>query len=58
MILSGGGALIENLDKLISKRTGMDVRIAENPYEAVAIGTGKSLENIERLRTYADIKIR
>ncbi len=58
MMLSGGGALIENLDKLISMRTGMEVRIAENPYEAVAIGTGKSLDNIERLRTYADIKIR
>lgn len=58
MMLSGGGSLIENLDKLISMRTGLEVNIAENPYEAVAIGTGKSLENIERLRTYASIKIR
>lgn len=58
MMLSGGGSLIENFDRMISKRTGMEVKTAENPYEAVAIGTGKSLENIERLRTYAEIKIR
>ncbi len=58
MMLSGGGSLIENLDKLISMRTGLEVNTAENPYEAVAIGTGKSLENIERLRNYAAIKIR
>ena len=58
MMLSGGGSLIENFDKMISKRTGMEVKTAENPYEAVAIGTGKSLDNIERLRTYAEIKIR
>ena len=47
MMLSGGGSLIENLDKLISMRTGMEVNTADNPYEAVAIGTGKSLDNIE-----------
>ncbi len=58
MILSGGGSLIENMDKLISIRTGMEVKRAENPYEAVAVGTGKSLQNIDRLRVYADIKIR
>ena len=58
MMLSGGGCLIENFDKMISKRTGMEVTIAENPYEAVAIGTGKSMDNIERLKTYAEIKIR
>ena len=58
MMLSGGGSLIENLDKLVAIRTGLEVNVAENPYEAVAIGTGKSLDNIERLRTYADIKIR
>lgn len=58
MMLSGGGSLIENLDKLISMRTGMEVNTADNPYEAVAIGTGKSLDNIEKLKTYAEIKIR
>ena len=58
MTLSGGGSMIENLDKVVAMRTGMEVNIAENPYEAVAIGTGKSLENIEKLRAYVDIKIR
>lgn len=56
--LSGGSSLIENLDKLIEHRTGLKVTVAENPYEAVAIGTGKSLANTEKLKIYADIKIR
>ncbi|MEG0156650.1 MAG: rod shape-determining protein [Anaerovoracaceae bacterium] len=58
MILTGGGALIDNLDKLITQRTGMIVGIAEQPYEAVALGTGKSLDNIEKLRMYASDKKR
>ena len=53
MILSGGGGMIYNLDKLIKKRTGMEVSIAENAFEAVALGAGKSLENIEKLKIYA-----
>ena len=53
MVLSGGGGMIHNLDMLIKKRTGMDVFIAENAFEAVALGAGKSLENIEKLKIYA-----
>lgn len=53
MVLSGGGGMIHNLDKLIKKRTGMEVAIAENAFEAVALGAGKSLENIEKLKIYA-----
>ena len=53
MILSGGGGMIYNLDKLIKKRTGLEVSIAENAFEAVALGAGKSLENIEKLKIYA-----
>ena len=53
MMLAGGGSLIENLDKLITEKTGMAVTIAENPKEAVALGTGKSLEDIEKLQMYA-----
>lgn len=52
MMLSGGGANIYNLDKLIKKKTDMDVYIADNTYEAVAVGTGTSLENIEKLKIY------
>ena len=52
MILSGGGANIYNLDKLIKKKTDMDVEIAGNSFEAVAMGTGKALEDIEKLKIY------
>ncbi len=53
MMLSGGGGRIKNLDKLITKRTGMSVVIAENAFEAVAVGTGVSLDDIEKLKIYA-----
>ena len=52
MMLSGGGANIYNLDTLIEKKTGMSVTVAENSFEAVALGTGKGLENIEKLKVY------
>lgn len=48
--LTGGGALIRNLDKLLSMETGMPVYIAEAPLECVVKGTEKTLENIEKLR--------
>jgi rod shape-determining protein MreB len=47
--LAGGGALIRGLDKLIHKETGMPVNVAENPLDCVAAGTGKVLEDIDRL---------
>ena len=53
IVLSGGGGLIYNLDKLIEKRTGMKASIAENAFEAVALGTGMSLNDIEKLKVYA-----
>ena len=46
--LSGGGALLRGLDKLISRETGMPVYIAEYPLDCVAEGTGKILENISK----------
>ena len=50
IMLAGGGALIRGLDKLINKETGMPVYVAETPLDCVADGTGKVLEEIERLR--------
>ena len=50
IVLTGGGALIKNLDKLLSIETGMPVYVAENPLECVVKGTEKTLENIEKLR--------
>ncbi len=47
--LTGGGAMLRGLDKLISQETGMPVNIAENPLDCVAEGTGRVLENIDKL---------
>ncbi len=51
IVLAGGGALIKNLDKLLSQKTNMPVYVAENPLECVVKGTGKTLEDLERLKT-------
>ena len=49
IVLAGGGALIKNLDKLVSSQTGMPVYVAEEPLDCVVRGAGKTLEDIERL---------
>ena len=49
IVLAGGGALIKNLDKLLSAETGMPVYVAEDPLDCVVRGAGKTLENIEKL---------
>jgi rod shape-determining protein MreB len=50
IMLTGGGALLEGLDELISSETGMPVNIAPEPLNCVAIGTGMVLEHIRTLR--------
>ena len=50
IMLTGGGALIGDLDKLIGRETGMPVNIADEPLSCVANGTGLVLENLETLR--------
>ncbi len=50
IVLTGGGALLRGIDKLISKETGMQVHIAESPLDCVAQGTGMVLDDIDRLR--------
>jgi len=50
IMLTGGGALLDGLDKLINKETGMPVKIAEEPLDCVAIGTGIALENYDTLK--------
>jgi rod shape-determining protein MreB len=46
IVLTGGGGLLRNLDKLLSRETGMPVIVADNPLDCVAIGTGRALDNI------------
>ena len=50
IVLAGGGALIQNLDKLLSYKTGMPVYIAENPLDCVVKGTEKTIEDLEKLK--------
>ena len=45
IMLTGGGALLRGLDKLIADETGMPVNIADNPLDCVADGTGIYLES-------------
>lgn len=51
IVLAGGGALIQNLDKLLSIKTGMPVYVAENPLDCVVKGTEKTIEDLERLKS-------
>jgi len=47
LVLTGGGALLKNIDKLITKETGLPVVIADDPLSCVALGTGKALDQEE-----------
>jgi len=51
LTLTGGGALLKNIDKRFSKETGLPVYIADDPLACVAIGTGKALEQEEIFST-------
>ena len=51
IVLAGGGALIQNLDKLLSIKTEMPVYVAENPLDCVVKGTEKTIEDLERLKS-------
>ena len=47
--MTGGGCLVDGLDKLLAERTGINVMIAEDAISCVAIGTGKALDNLDSL---------
>ena len=51
LVLTGGGALLKNIDKLISKETGLPVVIAEDPISCVVLGTGKALDDDQTFST-------
>jgi rod shape-determining protein MreB len=50
IIMAGGGSLLRGLDKLISEETGLPVHVADDPLTAVALGTGKLLDEIKYLK--------
>lgn len=49
IVLTGGGALLNGLDKRIQERTGIEVKVAEEAKSCVAVGTGKALNSIDLL---------
>ena len=51
IVLAGGGALIKDIDKLISMKTEIPVYVAEEPLDCVVRGTAKTLENLQDLKT-------
>jgi rod shape-determining protein MreB and related proteins len=50
IVLTGGGALLSDMDVALRQSTGLPVTIAEEPLLCVALGTGHAVENINRLR--------
>jgi rod shape-determining protein MreB len=54
MILTGGGALLRNLNELLTEVTGVPCYVAEDPLSCVAVGTGLALEHIDVLRDSLD----
>ena len=49
-MLTGGGSLLKNLDKLLREETGLPVSVAEDPLSSVVLGTGKMLSDFDLLR--------
>ncbi|GAK09280.1 MULTISPECIES: rod shape-determining protein [Geomicrobium] len=58
IVLTGGGALLEGLDKRLGEETNMPVLVAEEPLDCVALGTGRALENLHLFRSRAGITAR
>jgi rod shape-determining protein MreB len=50
VVLTGGGALVHGLDKLLSQETGIPVYVSEHAITAVALGTGKALQYLDKLK--------
>ncbi len=50
IVLSGGGALVENLDVLLREETGLPIMLAEDPFTAVVMGCGRCLDELDLLR--------
>jgi len=49
MVITGGGALLRDIDRLLMEETGLPVIVAEDPLTCVVRGSGKALEKVERL---------
>ncbi|NLZ38081.1 MAG: rod shape-determining protein MreB [Firmicutes bacterium] len=50
IILTGGGAMLNGLDKMLTQETGVNVYLADDPIACVALGTGKALEQLDKIQ--------
>ena len=50
IVLTGGGALLQGMDEVLYRQTGLPTIIADHPLECVALGVGRMLDNIDVLR--------
>lgn len=53
IVLTGGGALLKNLDKRLSHETGLPIIVSDDPLKAVALGSGRVLDDLDLLRKVA-----
>ena len=51
IMMAGGGSLLRGLDQTLAEQTGLPVHVAEDPLTCVALGTGKALDEMDRLRS-------
>ena len=57
MMLTGGGALLRDLDRLLAEETGLPVLVAEDPLTCVVRGCGMALERMERLGSHLHVRV-
>ena len=50
IVLTGGGALLKNLDEILKDETGMPIIVADDPLSSVVLGSGQALDNLDILR--------
>jgi rod shape-determining protein MreB len=53
VVITGGGALLRNIDVLLREETGLPVMVSDDPISAVVLGSGKALDRIELLKEVA-----
>ena len=54
IVMTGGGALLYGLDRMLATKIGIDVYIAQDPISCVAIGTGKALDMMDKFAALGD----
>ena len=57
IVLTGGGALLGNIDFVLRHATGLPVSIADDPLSCVVLGTGRALEEMKRLKNVLPLRI-